>query len=116
MAVGLARVGVNQLPVAPADTDFTAKFLSRVANPTSFDVLFEYLPDILFSQIALRTGFYDQSQLTNRFARRHRVPPSQYRVVHARPMPNQVARLQEHARGSSNEMSAKCMAPAGVQS
>ena len=49
MAVGLARVGVNQaLPVALADADFTAKFLSRVATPTSFDVLFEYLPDILF--------------------------------------------------------------------
>jgi AraC-like DNA-binding protein len=72
--------------------------------------------DLSMAQIALRTGFYDQSHFTNRFAKRHGVPPSQYRAAHARPITKEVARLQTRARGSSNEMSDGYMTEAGVRS
>jgi PAS domain S-box-containing protein len=72
--------------------------------------------DLSMAQIALRTGFYDQSHFTNRFARRHGVPPSQYRAAHARPIINRVAQLQVRARTSSNELSDGYMHEAGVRS
>ncbi len=49
MAPGLAPVSANQaLPIGHADSDFRGTFLSRVVSPAGFDVLFEYLPDVLF--------------------------------------------------------------------
>jgi len=72
--------------------------------------------DLSMAQIALRTGFYDQSHFTNRFARRHGVPPSQYRAAHARPIANQVTRLPVRARGPSSEMSDGYTAEAGARS
>lgn len=39
--------------------------------------------DISMAQIALRTGFYDQSHFTNQFVRHRGMPPSKYRVRYA---------------------------------
>jgi PAS domain S-box-containing protein len=39
--------------------------------------------ELSMSEIALRTGFYDQSHFTNHFVKRWGMPPSRYRVVHA---------------------------------
>ncbi len=40
--------------------------------------------DLAISEIALQTGFYDQSHFTNQFARHYGLPPSQYRTKYAK--------------------------------
>jgi transcriptional regulator GlxA family with amidase domain len=40
--------------------------------------------DLSMSNIAHRTGFYDQSHFTNQFVKAHGVPPSKYRALHTR--------------------------------
>jgi PAS domain S-box-containing protein len=40
--------------------------------------------DLSMSQIALKTGFYDQSHFTNQFAKYRGMPPSKYRAVHGK--------------------------------
>jgi PAS domain S-box-containing protein len=39
--------------------------------------------DLSMAQIALRTGFYDQSHFTNQFVKHRGMPPSRYRVRYA---------------------------------
>jgi PAS domain S-box-containing protein len=39
--------------------------------------------ELSMSEIAHRTGFYDQSHFTNQFAKTHGRPPSKYRAFHA---------------------------------
>jgi len=39
--------------------------------------------DLSMSEIAHRTGFYDQSHFTNQFVKVHGTPPSKYRALHA---------------------------------
>jgi PAS domain S-box-containing protein len=39
--------------------------------------------DMPMSEIAIRTGFYDQSHFTNQFVKRWGMPPSRYRVLYA---------------------------------
>lgn len=39
--------------------------------------------DLSMSDIAYRTGFYDQSHFTNQFGKVHGVPPSKYRALHS---------------------------------
>lgn len=39
--------------------------------------------DLPMSEIALKTGFYDQSHFTNQFVKSRGMPPSKYRALHA---------------------------------
>lgn len=65
--------------------------------------------DLPIAEIALRTGFYDQSHFTSRFVRRNGVPPSQYRASHAGAPPSRSARV------SSNKMRGSYIAQRGIQ-
>jgi AraC-like DNA-binding protein len=38
--------------------------------------------ELPLSDVALRTGFYDQSHFSNQFSKRYGVPPSKYRSLH----------------------------------
>lgn len=40
--------------------------------------------DLSMSEVAYRTGFYDQSHFTNQFGKMHGMPPSKYRTLHTR--------------------------------
>lgn len=54
--------------------------------------------ELSMSEIALRTGFYDQSHFTNQFAKHQGMTPSKYRAAHA-------ALGDGTLRGSSKELS-----------
>ena len=58
--------------------------------------------DLTMAEIAIRTGFYDQSHFTNHFARCYGMPPSKYRAQYA------------SQRAASDELVASVRAPASV--
>lgn len=53
--------------------------------------------ELPISDIALRTGFYDQSHFTNQFARHRGLPPSQYRAKYGRSRPSQSHELLQES-------------------
>lgn len=55
--------------------------------------------DLPISQIALQTGFYDQSHLSNQFTRHRGMSPSHYRTKYSAQLPEPIA-LQPEAEAS----------------
>ena len=65
--------------------------------------------DLNLAEIALRTGFYDQSHFSNQFVRHRGLPPSQYRTKFAQEQELETEALlsdAERVRLSSNNMRA----------
>jgi AraC-like DNA-binding protein len=93
------RVGLS---VSQFNREFRKRFLttpyaylSNIRLDAACHLLVE--SELSMAQIALRTGFYDQSHFTNRFVRHRGMPPSRYRALHARP---NVGRARELLRRS----------------
>jgi PAS domain S-box-containing protein len=59
--------------------------------------------ELTMSDIAHRTGFYDQSHFTNQFVKLYRTPPSKYRTQHAAHVA--LRAVDERPRTSSKESS-----------
>jgi PAS domain S-box-containing protein len=99
-------------------SQFNRKFRQRFqTTPRSYlthirlDVAIHLLTttELSMSEVALRTGFYDQSHFTNQFVKRHRLPPSKYRAQYG-PSPRLGARLE--ARPSPSKGSTSGAQPA----
>ena len=69
---------------------------------------------LTMSDIAHRTGFYDQSHFTNQFVKLYRTPPSKYRALHAGPAALHVVSADQRLRTSSKEVSAMSKLESGA--
>jgi PAS domain S-box-containing protein len=61
--------------------------------------------DLPISEIALQTGFYDQSHFSNQFVRHRGIPPSHYRAKYSgsdEPLPSEPGPVLERLRPSPN--------------
>jgi PAS domain S-box-containing protein len=72
--------------------------------------------ELSMAQIALKTGFYDQSHFTNRFVKARGMPPSRYRALHARSVAGRLESCARRARVFSDEASGVYMLQGGAQS
>ena len=60
--------------------------------------------DLPISDIAVETGFYDQSHFTNQFVRHKGMPPSHYRQKFVAPAPERRARVESLRRTSAESL------------
>lgn len=72
--------------------------------------------ELSMAQIALKTGFYDQSHFTNRFVKARGMPPSRYRALHARSVAGRLELAERRSRVFSHEASGVYMLHGGAQS